>query len=145
LVSTQLAKKPDLDDFMRRTSKSRRLFQRAQGSIPSGSTRAPYYYAPYPLYMKKGEGAYVWDIDGNRYLDFANNMGPMILGHRHPAVQRAVEAQVGAFWCGGPTENEVKLAEEIKRAFPIGGEVLFTPSGSEATMKLIRAARAASG
>src|SRR5580700_3173498 len=130
---------------MRRTSKSRRLFQRAQGSIPSGSTRAPYYYAPYPLYMKKGEGAYVWDVDGNRYLDFANNMGPMILGHRHPAVQRAVEAQVGAFWCGGPTENEVKLAEEIKRAFPIGGDVLFTPSGSEATMKLIRAARAASG
>jgi glutamate-1-semialdehyde 2,1-aminomutase len=144
LVSTEMAK-DQIEDFLQRTAGSRKVFERAQGSIPSGSTRAPYYYAPYPLYMKKGEGAYVWDIDGNRYLDFANNMGPLVLGHRHPVVQKAVEEQVDAFWCGGPTEKEVKLAEEIKRAFPIGGKVLFTPSGSEATMKMIRGARAATG
>src|ERR1700733_11956423 len=117
-----------MEEFLERTSGSRKLFERAQSSLPSGSTRSPYYYAPYPLYMKKGEGAYVWDVDGNRYLDFANNMGPLVLGHRHPTVQKAVEAQVDAFWCGGPTEHEVELAEEIKRAFPIAGRVLFTPS-----------------
>jgi glutamate-1-semialdehyde 2,1-aminomutase len=137
--------KDHIGEFLERTPGSRKLFDRAQGVLPSGSTRAPYYYAPYPLYMKKGDGAYVWDIDGNKYLDFANNMGPLILGHRHPKVQRAVEEQVNAFWGGGPTELEVTLAEEIKKAFPIAGRVLFTPSGSESTMKLIRAARAATG
>lgn len=144
MVSTQVAKDP-IEDFLDRTSGSKKLFERAHGSLPSGSTRAPYYYAPYPLYIKKGEGAYVWDVDGNRYLDFANNMGPLVLGHRHPAVQKAVEEQVSSFWCGGPTEHEVKLAEEIKKAFPMTDRVLFTPSGSEATMKMIRAARAATG
>ena len=137
--------KDPIEEFLKKTSGSKKLFDRAQKSLPSGSTRSPYYYAPYPLYMKRGEGAYVWDVDGNEYLDFANNMGPLVLGHRHPVVQKAVDAQVDAFWCGGPTEQEVRLAEEIKKAFPIAGRVLFTPSGSEATMKMIRAARAATG
>jgi glutamate-1-semialdehyde 2,1-aminomutase len=137
--------KDHMEEFLERTSGSKRLFDRAQGALPSGSTRSPYYYAPYPLYMKKGEGAHVWDVDGNKYLDFANNMGPLVLGHRHPVVQKAVESQVDAFWCGGPTEHEVKLAEEIQKAFPMADRVLFTPSGSEGTMKLIRAARAATG
>lgn len=144
MVSTQMTK-DRMEEFLERTSGSKKLFERAQGALPSGSTRSPYYYSPYPLYIKKGEGAYIWDVDGNRYLDFANNMGPLILGHRHPVVQNAVNEQVNAFWCGGPTENEIKLAEEIKRAFPMTDRVLFTPSGSEATMKLIRAARAAAG
>ncbi len=144
LVSTQLTK-DQMQEFLERTAGSKKLFERAQGALPSGSTRAPYYYAPYPLYMKKGDGAYVWDVDGNKYLDFANNMGPLVLGHRNPRVQKAVEEQVDAFWCGGPTELEVKLAEEVKRAFPFTDRLLFTPSGTEATMKLIRAARAATG
>ena len=134
-----------MQEFLERTAGSKKLFERAQGSLPSGSTRAPYYYAPYPLYLKKGEGAYVWDVDGNKYLDFTNNMGPLVLGHRNPHVQKAVEEQVNAFWCGGPTELEVKLAEEVKSAFPFADRLLFTPSGTEATMKLIRAARAATG
>lgn len=134
-----------MDEFMQKTAGSRKLFERAQGSLPSGSTRAPYYYSPYPLYIKKGEGPYVWDVDGNKYLDFANNMGPLVLGHRNPRVQKAIEAQTDAFWCGGPTELEVELAEKIKKAFPFGDHLLFTPSGTEATMKLIRAARASTG
>lgn len=134
-----------MQEFMERTTGSKKLFGRAQGALPSGSTRAPYYYAPYPLYIRRGDGPYVWDVDGNRYLDMANNMGPLVLGHRHPVVQKAVEEQVDSFWCGGPTEQELKLAEEIKRAFPVADRVLFTPSGTEATMKLIRAARAATG
>ncbi len=144
LVSTQMTE-DRMQEFLDRTVSSRKLFERAKGAIPSGSTRAPFYYAPYPLYMKKGAGPYVWDVDGNKYLDFTNNMGPLVLGHRHPGVEKAVEAQVDAFWCGGPTELEVRLAECIKDAFPVGDRVLFTPSGSEATMKLIRAARAATG
>lgn len=144
MVSTQLTKNR-MDEFIERTAGSKKLFARAQGSLPSGSTRAPYYYAPYPLYMKRGEGAYVWDVDGNKYLDFANNMGPLVLGHRDPKVQKAVEAQVDEFWGGGPTELEVELAERIKKAFPFADHLLFTPSGTEATMKLIRAARAKTG
>jgi glutamate-1-semialdehyde 2,1-aminomutase len=144
LVSTQTTK-DRMEDFLERTTGSRKLFERASGSIPSGSTRAPFYYAPYPVYMKRGAGPYVWDVDDNKYLDFTNNMGPLVLGHRHPDVQKAVEAQVEALWCGGPTELEVRLAEKIKDAFPVGERVLFTPSGSEGTMKLIRAARAATG
>ena len=144
MVSTRLSK-DRMEEFLDKTQGSRRLYERALGAFPSGTTRAPFYHAPYPVYMKKGEGAYVWDVDGNKYLDFTNNMGPLVLGHRHPRVQKAVEQQVDAFWCGGPTEMEVKLAEEIKRAFPMADRVLFTPSGSEATMKLIRAARAATG
>lgn len=144
MVSTRLAKaRPE--ESVEATRGSKELFDRAAGSIPSGSTRAPFYHAPYPLYLNKGEGAYVWDVDGNRYVDFTNNMGPLVLGHRHPRVQRAVEEQVDTLWCGGPTELEVRLAEEIKRAFPVADRVLFTPSGSEATMKLIRAARASTG
>ena len=145
MVTTELARKDEMEDFLEETAGSKKLFERAQGALPSGSSRAPYYYAPYPLYIKKGEGAYVWDVDGNRYLDFANNMGPLILGHRHPVVQKAVNEQVNAFWCGGPTEHEIKLAEEIQKAYPMGDKVLFTPSGTEATMKLIRAARASTG
>ena len=127
---------------MERTLRSKAIFERANNSYPNGSTRAPYYYAPYPLYIKKGEGCYISDLDGNKYIDFANNMGPLILGHRYPSVQKAVMQQVDTFWCGGPTELEVSLAEKVLEAFPMTDRLLFTPSGTEADMKLIRAARA---
>jgi glutamate-1-semialdehyde 2,1-aminomutase len=127
--------------LMQATKKSQFLFERAQKSIPSGSTRSPFVGTPY-LYAERGQGCYVWDIDGNKYLDFVNNMGPLILGHRHPAVEKAVSQQIKSIWCGAPTELEIELAETILRAFPFCDQVLFTPSGTEAMMKLVRASRA---
>ena len=126
-------------------SKSEALFERALGVFPSGSTRAPFYNSPYPLYMKKGEGCRIWDVDGNGYIDFANNMGPLILGHRNPRVQKAVEEQLDQIWCGSPTELEIELGEKILKAFPMCDKMLFAVSGTEALMKLVRAARASTG
>ncbi len=121
------------------------LFDRAQKIFPSGSTRQPFYRTPYPLYAKFAQGCYIWDEDGNEFVDFVNNMGPLILGHRHPAVEKAVLEQVGAFWCGAPTELEIRLAEMILKEYPMGDRLVFCPSGTEAMMKFIRAARSASG
>lgn len=144
-LSQQILDNSSLKKFRDRTSKSRLIFERAKDVYPSGTTRAPYYYAPYPIYLAKGEGCYVWDIDGNRYLDFTNNMGPLILGHLNPTVQKAVARQVEAFWCGSPTELDVRLADTILSAFPFAEKLGFTASGTEADMKIIRAARAHTG
>ena len=135
----------DTQDFLTKTKKSEALYERALKVFPSGSTRAPFVGTPYPFYAQSASGCYITDVDGNEYIDFVNNMGPMILGHHHPAVEKAVSEQVASLWCGAPTELEVKLGEKIFGAFPFGDKVLFTPSGTEALMKLVRAARASSG
>jgi glutamate-1-semialdehyde 2,1-aminomutase len=95
--------------------------------------------------MKKGEGCKIWDVDGKEYIDFANNMGPLVLGHRNPKAQRAVAEQLDSFWCGSPTELEIELGEKIMKAFPMCDKMLFAISGTEALMKLVRAARASTG
>jgi glutamate-1-semialdehyde 2,1-aminomutase len=142
LVSYQSYDSTSLKKLLEQTSKSNVLFERAKRLYPSGTTRSPYYFSPHPLYMAKGDGCFIWDVDGNKYLDFTNNMGPLILGHRHPEVQKAVAKQLDAFWSGSPTELDLELAETILKAFPMADKLLFTPTGTEADMKLIRAARA---
>jgi glutamate-1-semialdehyde 2,1-aminomutase len=135
-----------LADYEARTSRSRALFERAIGSLPGGSTRTTVYSAPYPPYAASGAGLRVTDVDGNVYRDFLGNYTSLILGHAHPAVVAAVEAQVrrgSAF--AAPTETEVELAEELRRRAPSIEHLRFTSSGTEATMFAIRAARAFSG
>ena len=132
-----------LDDYLARTPRSRALFERAAGSLPGGSTRTTVYAAPYPPYVEFGEGLRIHDVDGNVYRDFLCNYTSLILGHAHPAVVAAVEAQVrrgSAF--AAPTEREIELAEEIRRRVPSIERLRFTSSGTEATMFAIRAARA---
>ena len=122
------------------------LFERATASLPGGSTRTTVYTAPYPPYVAVGQGLRVRDVDGNEYRDFLGNYTSLILGHAHPAVVAAVEAQVrrgSAF--AAPTETEVELAEEIRRRVPSIERLRFTSSGTEATMFAIRAARAHTG
>ena len=102
--------------------------------------------APYPPYVASGAGLVVRDVDGNTYRDFLGNYTSLILGHAHPAVVAAVEAQVrrgSAF--AAPTETEIELAEELRRRVPSIERVRFTSSGTEATMFAIRAARAFTG
>src|SRR3954454_8433271 len=135
-----------LDDYLARTPRSRELFERATESLPGGSTRTTVYTAPYPPYVASGAGLRIRDVDGNDYRDFLGNYTSLILGHAHPAVVAAVEAQVrrgSAF--AAPTETEVELAEEIRRRVPSVERLRFTSSGTEATMFAIRAARAFTG
>jgi glutamate-1-semialdehyde 2,1-aminomutase len=135
-----------IDEYLARTPRSRELFERATASLPGGSTRTTVYTAPYPPYVASGAGLRVRDVDGNSYRDFLCNYTSLILGHAHPAVVAAVEAQVrrgSAF--AAPTEAEVLLAEEIRARVPSIERLRFTSSGTEATMFAIRAARAHTG
>jgi glutamate-1-semialdehyde 2,1-aminomutase len=135
-----------LDEYLARTPRSAALFERAAASLPGGSTRTTIYSAPYPPYMTRGEGIRTWDVDGNEYRDFLGNYTSLILGHAHPEVVAAVEAQVrrgSAF--AAPTEQEIELAEEIRRRLPSVELLRFANSGTEATMFALRAARAFTG
>src|SRR5215212_8640169 len=135
-----------VEEYLARTPGSAALFERASASLPGGSTRTTIYSAPYPPYMTQGEGIRTWDVDGNEYRDFLGNYTSLILGHAHPAVVAAVEAQVrrgSAF--AAPTETEIELAEEIRRHLPSIELIRFTNSGTEATMFALRAARAFTG
>jgi glutamate-1-semialdehyde 2,1-aminomutase len=135
-----------VDTYLARTPRSAAMFERASASLPGGSTRTTIYSAPYPPYMTRGKGIRTWDVDGNEYRDFLGNYTSLILGHAHPEVVAAVEAQVrrgSAF--AAPTESEVELAEEIRARVPSIERIRFTNSGTEATMFALRAARAFTG
>ncbi len=99
-----------------------------------------------PIFIDRASGPYVWDIDGNRYVDYLASWGPMILGHAHPAIAAAVERQLprGTSY-GAPTENEIAFAEQIAEAIPSIEQLRMTSSGSEAVTGALRLARAATG
>lgn len=96
-----------------------------------------------PVFMKKGEGAYFWDVDNNKYIDYLAAYGPIITGHAHPHITEAIvkAAQNGTLY-GTPTELEIKLAKMLKEAIPSMDKVRFVNSGTEAVMSTIRVARA---
>jgi glutamate-1-semialdehyde 2,1-aminomutase len=95
--------------------------------------------------MKRGQGCMIWDVDGNEYIDFVNNYGPLIIGHNHPEVLDAVREQIEDLWLGAPTEIEIRLAEKVQESFPNAERILFCPTGAEACMKAIRTYRATTG
>ncbi|MCU6339555.1 aminotransferase class III-fold pyridoxal phosphate-dependent enzyme, partial [Enterobacter quasiroggenkampii] len=96
-----------------------------------------------PVFMERAQGAYFWDVDGNRYVDYLAAYGPIITGHAHPHVTKAIvrAAQNGTLY-GTPTELEIKLARLLKEAVPSMDKVRFVNSGTEAVMTTIRVARA---
>jgi glutamate-1-semialdehyde 2,1-aminomutase len=99
-----------------------------------------------PIFIERGEGPYLWDADGNRYVDWVSSWGPLILGHAHPGVVAAVSEAAGAGTSyGAPTEGEIELAEEVTSRFDSVEMVRMVSSGTEATMSAIRLARAATG
>lgn len=124
--------------------RSQALFQEAQAHIPGGVSspvRAFKAVGGTPPYLVRGEGAYVWDLDGNRYLDYVLSWGPLILGHAHPEVlSRVREVMEKGLTFGAPHPLEVELARAVKRAFPVD-LVRFVSSGTEATMSALRLAR----
>lgn len=125
------------------------LFERAKRVIPGGvnsPVRAFKAVGGTPRFIKRAQGAYFWDANDQRYIDYIGSWGPMILGHGHPAVVKAVQdAVLEGFSFGAPTEREVELAEEILRLVPSMDMVRLVSSGTEAAMSAIRLARGATG
>lgn len=129
--------------------RSQRAFARAKSLIPGGvnsPARAFGAVGGEPIFIERGEGAYLYDVDGNRYIDYIGSWGPMILGHAHPAVTAALEEAIarGTSY-GAPTEAESELAALVVEAFPSIDKVRFVNSGTEATMSAIRLARGFTG
>ncbi|HEY2959386.1 MAG TPA: glutamate-1-semialdehyde 2,1-aminomutase, partial [Actinomycetota bacterium] len=99
-----------------------------------------------PRFFARGQGPYLWDVDGNRYVDLVCSWGPLIAGHAHPTVVAAVQAAAARGTSfGAPTQAEVELAEEVARRVPAAERLRLVSSGTEATMSAIRVARAATG
>ncbi len=131
------------------TEQSAALFERAQTVTPGGvnsPVRAFQAVGGTPRFMVRGEGPYLWDADGNRYVDLVSSWGPMIHGHAHPPIVEAVRrAAVSGLSFGTPTEGEIELAEEIiDRVTPVE-QVRLVNSGTEATMSAVRLARGFTG
>ena len=131
------------------TSRNSALFERAKQLIPGGvnsPVRAFKAVGGTPRFVQRAQGAYLWDADGQRYIDYIGSWGPMILGHGHPAVLEAVQkAMLEGFSYGAPTEREIEMAEEIIKLVPSIEMVRLVSSGTEAAMSAIRLARGATG
>jgi glutamate-1-semialdehyde 2,1-aminomutase len=129
-----------------RFDSSLKLFERARRLLPGGVSSPVRAFSPHPFYTSRAEGPYLWDADGNRFIDYCLAYGPMILGHRHPAVELAIKDQLERGWLyGTPTELEVTLAEKIARHYPSMEMLRFVSTGSEATAAALRVARGVMG
>ena len=130
-------------------TQSETLYAKAIELMPAGvnsPVRAFRSVGGTPLFMQSGEGTYITDVDGNRYLDFCGSWGPLILGHRHPAVQQAIENVVSKGWTfGTPVPEEVDLAALVVDKLDGVDMVRFVNSGTEAVMSAIRLARGFTG
>ncbi|MFQ5875396.1 MAG: aspartate aminotransferase family protein, partial [Dehalococcoidia bacterium] len=132
-----------------RTTKSKALFSRALRVMIEGvssPSRGPVNYGQYPIFIERGDGSHIYDVDGNRYVDWMMAYGALPLGHAHPAVARAIEqaARQGTLFAAA-TEIEVEVAEMIQQMVPGAERVRFANTGTEAAMATIRLARGYTG
>src|ERR671917_1254192 len=128
-----------------RTQKSEEMYQRAHAVLSGGVASSYQLRDPWPIYLERGDGPLVWDVDGNEYLDFHNGFGSMVQGHAHPAIGRAIAERYGkGTHFAAPTEDAVVVGEELARRWGLP-RWRYTNSGSEATMDAIRIARAYTG
>ncbi len=131
------------------TDRNQQLFDRAKALIPGGvnsPVRAFRAVGGTPRFVQRAQGAYFWDANGTRHIDYIGSWGPMILGHGHPAVLEAVQkAALDGFSFGAPTEREVDLAQAIIDLVPSIEMVRLVSSGTEAAMSALRLARGATG
>ena len=137
--------KEETTRLQERTPGSARLFERAVRSMPMGVASSFHAADPYPVYLERGKGSRVWDVDGTEYIDFHNGFGTMAVGHAHPKVVEAIgRAAASGTHFAVTTEVAIAYAEELRRRFKLDA-VRFVNSGTEATMDAIRIARAATG
>src|SRR5918997_2544020 len=131
--------------FADRTRRSGELFARARAVMPGGVPSQFQRNDPWPVYVDRGEGSRVWDVDGNEYADFHNGFGVMCVGHANPVIAAAVKARMDAgTHFAAPTEGSVVVAEELRRRWGLP-HWRFTNSGTESTMDAVHLARAATG
>ena len=138
------ARFPDLtSEYRKKTRKSRKLYGRALKAFAGGVSHNARYYEPYPLFITKARGKYVWDVDGNRLTDYWMGHAALILGHSPKVVSDALSAQVrnGTIY-GLGSSHSIELAEEVQRSVPCAELLRFCNSGAEATMYLTRLVRA---
>ncbi len=139
IASVEMAK------LLENTTASKALFDRATRTMPGGVASSFQLGDPYPIYLSRGVGSRVWDVDGTEYFDFHNGFGSMAVGHANPQVADAVEyAARNGMHFAVTVEKCVELAEELCRRFQVD-QVRFTNSGTESNMTAIRIARAATG
>jgi len=128
-----------------RTGASNAMYKRAQTSLSGGVASSYQARAPWPIYLERGSGPKVWDVDGNEFWDFHNGFGSMVQGHAHPAIGRAInERYAQGTHFAAPTEDAITVAEELSRRWGMP-KWRYTNSGSEATMDAIRIARGMTG
>jgi glutamate-1-semialdehyde 2,1-aminomutase len=122
------------------------LYEQAKSFLPGGSTRATLFRKPHPFYVSHGEGAYIWDADGNRYLDLANNFMSLIHGHANPRIIEAVSAQLARGTCFSmSTESEIAMSAALQARAPSFERICFANTGTEAVLFALKAARAYTG
>ena len=130
-------------------TQSKKLFQRAASKIPGGvnsPVRAWKAVGGTPLFISHGQGSYIFDVEGKRYIDFVGSWGPLILGHAHPdLVQMVRQRAADGFSFGAPTILEIEIAETVEKLVPSIEKLRLVSSGTEATMSAIRLARAYTG
>jgi glutamate-1-semialdehyde 2,1-aminomutase len=138
--------KRELKEYERKNPKARNYYKMACRYLPGGTTRTLSFFQPYPLFLQRGSGCKLYDVDGNERIDFFNNATSLILGHANPAVVKAVQerARLGTAF-HAPTMNEVELARLLCDRIPSVERVRFMNSGTEAAMMAIRAAKAFTG
>jgi len=135
-----------LEQYAELHQASARLHQRARRAFPDGVTHDIRYFAPFPIYVERAQGARKWDVDGNEIIDYVMGHGALLLGHSHPSVTEAAAAQLqrGTHY-GASHELEIAWAERVQQLIPSAETVRFTSSGTEATMMAVRLARAHTG
>ena len=135
----------EAERFAERTRASRDLFERARRTLAGGVSSSFHGRDPHPVYVARGDGARVWDLDGNEYVDFHNGFSAMVQGHAHPAIRAAVSRrhELGTHF-GATTEEAVAVAEELARRFGLP-RWRFANSGTESNMAAIRLARTLTG
>ncbi|TCP29002.1 glutamate-1-semialdehyde 2,1-aminomutase [Scopulibacillus darangshiensis] len=135
-------------EYMRRTPKSKSFSEKAKEIMPGGVTANIKSFDPYPIIMEKGKGAYLYDIDGNEYIDYLLSYGALMLGHGHPKIVQAIQNQIeedGTFLFGTPHRLEIEMGEKIRQLYPSMEMIRYTNSGTEATLLAIRMAHAYTG
>ena len=132
-------------DFLVKRQRSRELWQEASRSMPRGVPSSFQDTPPQPVFIDRGQGSRVWDVDGNEYVDFHNGFGVMVVGHAHPAVVSAVNDRMarGSHFAQ-PVAEDVAVAEELSRRFSLP-QWRFTNSGTESTLDAVRLARGFTG
>lgn len=132
--------------FTAANPKSAARYREACDVMPGGNTRAALFYEPFPLTIERGEGAYIWDIDGHRYADFINDMSAGLFGHSNPIIIEAIHKAVDdGLTLGGPNRYDVELAGVLAERFPSIELVRFCNSGTEANLFALGLARAVTG